>query len=99
MGKPVVVSFTEDEFKMLGKLIAEGATAKLVCGWFVPEGLENFLNLISDRWLQYICEYIDEKFEGVNHSEPEYRDWMRLKKQIEIELVRRVYSARKLDER
>lgn len=83
------ITLNEEQRSALSQLIAQGSIARLQGGWFVPACLDEFLYLVSDSWLNALIAYIDETYSGAIPNAPEYCDWMRLKKAIEVELEKR----------
>lgn len=95
------ITLNDEQQNKIGWLLASCAGFVLQRGLSVPLFFNEFLFLLSDSWLIALKENIVDTLHDMKRVEddPEYVDWMRLKKAIEIELARRVDSARKLDER
>lgn len=95
------ITLNDEQQKKIGWLLADCAGSCLQSGWSVPIFFDEFLFLLSNSWLIALQENIVDTLHDMKlaDNDPDYVDWMRLKKAIEIELARRVDSARKLDER
>lgn len=85
------ITLTDEQQNKIGWLLASCAGFVLQSGWSVPIFFNEFLFLLSDSWLIALKENIVDTLHDMKlvEDDPEYVDWMRLKKAIDIELEKR----------